>query len=328
MRCSVVFVAFVTSILLFTSSAEAAACPTGTSFDGASEGGTLTFPKQVSEGRAGVQMNDLAIGRSASATLNMEYDYPNYRATKVTLSFAAVPGHPLANPSSVTVPSASAKFTPNAATIPIRFAPDDGLGAVSVTWTLNLPSGECEIVSEYRQIAPAEPWLQFVSGSPRAGYWTDGEKLQEASFELNTRQCVGRITLRFTVGRRSKSISSGPDCMLRKSSGHAFRGPKGLRIWVSDDNAFEIAFLNRRRETRSVKYRISMNGEHQFSGRVVSTMKYHRGLRGYKVFETNYDEFVNLCINSDRRLWAEGGRLYCWIEGTPSYWHSRVRFPE
>ena len=56
------------------------------------------------------------------------------------------------------------------------------------------------------------------------------------------------------------------------------------------------------------------------SGSVLFRSVYHKRLRTRRIYETSFDNYMNICINGNHQLRASGGKLYCQIEGHSAYW--------
>lgn len=56
-----------------------------------------------------------------------------------------------------------------------------------------------------------------------------------------------------------------------------------------------------------------MNGQVVARGQVRYSTRLLRPERSYRIFDTDIDRFINVCINGGYRLYSRGGRLYCTV---------------
>jgi hypothetical protein len=126
--------------------------------------------------------------------------------------------------------------------------------------------------------------------------------------------CEDDIEIRATFGRKSLSVHGSP-CVFTKDQRQLAGKLRATVDWGSEEGGpFVLLTVTSTKLTtglRSVKYRISRNGERLGSG----TMRFDTRRVPLRTIWEETDAFVNVCINESKRIEKEHGRLYCLVGG-------------
>ena len=200
----------------------------------------------------------------------------------------------------------------------IRFSEGDGTAMVTYAWTQ-------QDYDEVRCTALITQVINPVKGTkPVVGRGKDHDKHYDGTLGLwirLPRDCAtaapGQISFTITSRGRRRTAVLGDQC-----SGWAHRPKTQPKGWVfkalneDDEDAASLFFYpteRRRTYTQYFDYRVRWSGKTVAKGRARARVYYDRG---YRIYDSDFDNFINQCINGNRQTWASGGRLYCWIPPT------------
>ena len=99
----------------------------------------------------------------------------------------------------------------------------------------------------------------------------------------------GRITLTVRGDGQHRRANLGDPCQWRR---------------------INIAPHGRRNYTTRFRYEGRFNGKLLARGTIVARTRFRPGFR---IYETDFDNYVNYCINGNKKLYASGGLLYCTV---------------
>ncbi len=61
------------------------------------------------------------------------------------------------------------------------------------------------------------------------------------------------------------------------------------------------------------------------SGTVTFARTYYPRVKARRIWQSNFDAYFNICLNSNRKVRAKGGQLYCWATvGRRAYWNTTM----
>lgn len=161
---------------------------------------------------------------------------------------------------------------------------------------------------------------QVTPGTIRSAIWGGRASDDTRGLLINfyrARCADGRVTLQAWSGGREVKATSAEGCEL--GSNRVLAGDRGLGI-----KARWAGLLVGMRRSGRVRFRLSYNDVPVLTGSF--WVRYWRSKRvgAIRIWDSDFDSYVNLCINGNRTTWAEGGRLYCWWGGSPAVAHSRI----
>lgn len=142
---------------------------------------------------------------------------------------------------------------------------------------------------------------------------------QGIAVRLHLSLCASDKRLRIEARAASRMIRLvARDCRFRGS-----RQRSGLRV-RGNGRSVRIFLERRSTFTQTVRYRLTYGGKLVRAGSFRVRGLYHEGRKGYRIYDSNFDDFVNVCINQNYTTYASGGRLYCSIPGDPAFYYQRV----
>lgn len=245
------------------------------------------------------------------------------------VSFEPVAGGTITYPTVTTLPTAW-----NSSSMSLRFAIGDSPGVVKLSrvhfGSVGSSYAPCRSLTYSAQIDPVEPDAVF-GGKPAIGSWLGKPKLDTARFSFAPTLCGdGVIEYRLKFKRRTFTLPGAAGCALPNSNrsrafGFLNISSRSATDEYDTDSAVAVSSTLRRKFKRRISYAVMFNGALVRSGGFTISRKYHRRIRGYKVYDSNFDDFVNICINQGLNTYAEGGRLYCFVSGESPWWETDVR---
>ncbi len=169
---------------------------------------------------------------------------------------------------------------------------------------------------------------QAFFGSPTAAPWR--RRIQQqvfSNFGISSRFNV-RVTVRCPV------IDDGLGHPIKKPASLRVRLPvrSGVQRWtpcVGGPTALPagsselviktftgpIQVRAARAGRRSSRWRVELDQWQMVrSGRLELRHSKYRPALSRRIYDTDFDPYINICINEGRRLWASGGRLYCTVQ--------------
>jgi hypothetical protein len=210
--------------------------------------------------------------------------------------------------------------------VPLRFEAGDGPAVIRLTLTRQYgysPTRYCRVTVSSHPITPIDPELKLLRGFPGNRRWSGHNR--GVDFRFDTKNCGAEtVALEFRVAgvRRPVSVTSRPGCVWGDRP--VIAGPAGVKFVTQTDYGVSVSLELKRAVTRKVTYRVRFAGDTVRTGSFRLAMRYHRGRPGRRIYDTDFDNYVNICINEGYEIRAHNGRLYCAIPGTPSYWYATV----
>lgn len=263
----------------------------------------LSVPSSVFAGRT----YDIEVDSSASM-----------RMTAVRVSVQAAGPQPISHP--LERASAPGLFGSNALRkVPLRLESGDGPALVTVAWD-NYGLGCRVTVSRRVELLQGSPPALDVEIVPSHAYartnvvkWSfDTSDSPEGELALTVRS-------RYSKALRMRTWSDG--------SFPAWQSDRLSRRGVlvlsgrSSSNTATVLFENRIRvpTTYTVFYTETFDAGKIKSGSFLVHVKHTKGTKGkvgHRIYQdTDFDSYINFCINGGREIWSEHGRLYCWSIG-------------
>lgn len=201
----------------------------------------------------------------------------------------------------------------------LQFGTGDGPGKVVVNSIVDYYDAYwnhkfCKFTYESDPIAAVTPKIGLLRGYPHAG--DDG-----IDFRFNGSECVGQvISLKISSGGQSRTATSGPGCAWPDKS---LRGLAGLTVssdsmpkeddldWNDSDYGVDASFYRERRGAKHFAYSVRVDDEQVRAGSFTYKMRFKKGRRARLIWDYQFDDYVNICINRNRKIRAKNGHLYC-----------------
>jgi len=164
--------------------------------------------------------------------------------------------------------------------------------------------------------------VSFRRGDPPAQAvvrWFDNKRLCGGSVSATIRPVEGDLP------RIAWETTDGGSLQIYPKSGRCSRTRTGrVTVTVRGDGQRRRANLGdpcqwrrltiapraRRNYTTRFRYEARFDGKRIARGTIVARTRYRPGFR---IYETDFDNYVNYCINENRKLYASGGLLYCTV---------------
>jgi hypothetical protein len=178
-------------------------------------------------------------------------------------------------------------------------------------------------------ISPVEPTI--AAFRPQYSQWLGSSKIDAIRFTFESSSCGNEtIGLTLSSGGKSQKLKSGPGCAWnattkRRALGWLVVAPKPPDTTSEDSGgAVAVSSISKRKFKRRVSYRVEFNGATVRKGSFVIARIFHKRVRGYKIYDTDFDNYVNTCINGNYNTYAENGRLYCFVSGSAAWWETKI----
>lgn len=261
----------------------------------------------------------LGTGQSKAVAYNA-YSYGSYDYT-ATVSFEPVPGGRITFPAQQPLRSGTVNET-----IPIKFAPGDSAGVIVIR---SFEVMGCVQTVTSAAITPVEPTL--IVGKARSSFWLGNFRLQSVRFNLGLQLC-GDGTMEFGIAYRGRwSWMRAPGCAVTPSRDYRMHG--WLSVLIREPSSMdtkplhqlEITSKRNQRFRRKLTYAFKLNGSTVKLGSFTVVRSKVPRRKGEKIFETDFDDYWNFCVREDREVYSQGGRLYCYLPGSPAYWDTAIR---
>ena len=218
-----------------------------------------------------------------------------------------------------TVTIDGAKVAEDTGKFPVAFAKGKSRMTYSVAWLED--SGKCS--------RTVEGDVRRINGStPRIG--AKGSNLPTLHAVLPahcTSAATGRITFQVRSAGYTRTAVLDDQC-----AGWAkYPSRSQPRSWTAiarsngEDEAATFKFQLRKAKrnfTQKFAYRVTWHGKTLRSGHVIGVNKYRRG---YRVYSSNFDAYWNTCVNGAYDVFADGGRVYCFVEPVHSLTYRFVK---
>lgn len=238
----------------------------------------------------------------------------------MTFSWESAGGQ-LTYPQSRTYP-ATFNLGTNHQVMPIQFALGDGPGKIVVKKVILyqvppaiLVDKWCQVTYESAPIYPETPEIKLQNRWPSSG----GDGFIKLKF--NSLDCLTqKIVVQFRTGSQKRTISSGAQCTWPELKLDGMRGlsvysrptvRQGSESQHKAGGVFADYWASRRSKPRRFTYRVTIDGSVVKKGSLVFAMRYKKGRKIKKIWDYQFDDYVNVCINKNRRIHAKNGHLYC-----------------
>lgn len=242
------------------------------------------------------------------------------------VSLESTTATPLAHPSSITVaasPSAEESFPMLAVRLE---AGESARIRISGTQLTYAPTGSpvCRVTllsAPFRLLAARAPRLQ--ARSPRLAPVVPWDELRFAFSGRNRcpdEPLVATFQIPGQPGRlriRSLARCEFPD--------REWVGPSGMRA-STDAESGDITFrpVGHHEASLRVTWTVTYAGRRFGFGSLSVRFRHQPRVPTRRIYDSSFDEYINICINRNHHLHARHGRLYCVISGQPGYWYSDI----
>ena len=142
-------------------------------------------------------------------------------------------------------------------------------------------------------------------------WWTSSEddSLRGAKLSFHRGFCgKERIRVRVWSGSLKASFTSRAGCAFGDSRVIADAGKLQLKL---SDGGLLITLMKSGR----VRFTVSAGGRQIGAGSFRVRYKVQPGRRAHRIYDTDFDNYFNICVSGNHRIQASGGRLYCYIKG-------------
>ena len=142
-------------------------------------------------------------------------------------------------------------------------------------------------------------------------WWTDSEddSLRAGALTFDRSYCgQERIRVRAWSGSLKASFTSRAGCAFGDSRAIAKAGKLQMKL---REGELLISLMKSGR----VRFTVSAGGRQIGAGSFRVRYKVQPGRRAHRIYDTDFDNYFNICVSGNHRIQASGGRLYCYIKG-------------
>jgi hypothetical protein len=259
--------------------------------------------------------SELVVRRNHQVTIHDAAGSQNH--VSVRASDAAPISHPVER--DLAFPSTSIP------TIPVRFEPGDGPALVAVSWDDNGFECRAEVAKRVQPVAGSPPQVTDVYEAKSKRY----VRSETVRWELDASdspegELVLKVWSRYSKKGKAAELRTYADQNFPAWSTKRVRRKDDFLLEVSrrSDGTFAAAFENLYgvRSNTAFLYAVTFNGQTIKSGRFRVRVKFTKRIKSRppkRIYaDTNFDRYVNYCINGGKRIWSQNGRLYCFETGT------------
>jgi hypothetical protein len=252
-----------------------------------------------------------------------------------TVSIQAASGAPLSHPfARVYTPQVDDPFQD----VPVQLDVPDGPAVINLGITIRAQQTSttpgppyCRLSLSSGTITPIPDSVKLVNGSPSIIDRDEQGRTQAVELKFDTTLCSRTISLAVQHAGLLRTLVL-PSCKFQGS----VKGAGGLRVVAADrgdpsasesepTRGYAYMFVRRaKRLTRTVRYSVSYETRVIKHGSFRVRSRLNRGYPGHRIYDSDFDNYVNTCINENYRIYAFHGRLYCFVPGQRSYWYQRI----
>lgn len=204
--------------------------------------------------------------------------------------------------------------------VPLQLSLADGPAVYAFTYTRTAGGVPCRATVFSGLLTPvARPVLD-------AGLKTATVQMQKPADKLfvpvRISGCVDQqLSLRVTFAGRRVTTTEG----LCKVVNDVDEGGLGVHVeGLGRQRAYRISISRRKTFKGTVTYQLLADGKPVASGSFQVKGTVTPGTPDHDIYDTDFDRFVNVCINENYMTYAKGGHLYCTVPGLLPRYRQRI----